>query len=942
VGAAIPLVARNAELATLTSVIDAVPGGSGGVALITGEAGIGKTRLLQEARREADLRGLLVLRGRAVESGGAYRPLVEAFALPAAPFAQDPGLVGVRPTLARVLPGWIGGEGILAPMADPAAVLAGSLILLLQAMAPDGSVLIIDDLHWADGDTLSVLSSLVDAAEELPLALIMAARSEPFPSTALDRLASTRSIHRLSLRRLTPIEVSEAVRAAELSGLAPERLQELITATDGLPLILDELVRQLRENGSGGGKFDVRQTTLASAVQLRLTRVPPDCRVILDALSVLGEADTELLMAVSGQDDSRVSAALHDALTSTLLVNAATPLGVGWRHPLIRDAVRDLLLPLEQQALARRAADCLADEETASEGQAKHAAIMFELAGYPYRAAQQYVRAARMAVRNAALNAAESYLAEAHRLTDSLPDAAWQVLIERIEILAVAGRGGDAYRSGMAALRSVAGRDARPLIVATARAAYGANLEGAAISDHVRAADAGSQLLARLQAESDEGDPDLAMLRAHAALAERRSDAVALGQRAAALATEVGRFDLACEALLLAGIAARRRGLAEAEQELLRALSLSRDHKLPLWEVRVLGELGRIGMMTSSDTTVYQQERALATACGMAGSVAHSDLRIGETISIREGYVAAYPTLVRADAQARQLQLTGLYAETRAQLAGCLVHAGDRPLPGTIHAPTPAEIDALIAEALSLGKKSKPIPWAMGVVGLRAWLDGDNTAAIRLIHDSMEYLRHETKIAPLWGVGLLLQVLAGADPDELFGPTELMGHHANRAAHAYGTAVSRMRRAESATASIAEAEHHARQAPFMRHMLRTIVAPALFTAGFKEAESWLREADAFCGESGEGALQRRVRAALGTIGAKVPRLKPGLVPPHLAKLGVTARETEILRLLKAGLSNADIADRLVISVRTVESHVSSMLMKTGKESRDQLPSLTDR
>jgi len=125
-------------------------------------------------------------------------------------------------------------------------------------------------------------------------------------------------------------------------------------------------------------------------------------------------------------------------------------------------------------------------------------------------------------------------------------------------------------------------------------------------------------------------------------------------------------------------------------------------------------------------------------------------------------------------------------------------------------------------------------------------------------------------------------------------------------------------------------------------MLRTIVAPALFAAGLNEAESWLREADAFCGESGEGALQRRVRAALGTIGAKVPRLKPGLVPPHLAKLGVTARETEILRLVKTGLSNAEIADRLVISVRTVESHVSNMLLKTGKESRDQLPSLADR
>jgi DNA-binding NarL/FixJ family response regulator len=62
------------------------------------------------------------------------------------------------------------------------------------------------------------------------------------------------------------------------------------------------------------------------------------------------------------------------------------------------------------------------------------------------------------------------------------------------------------------------------------------------------------------------------------------------------------------------------------------------------------------------------------------------------------------------------------------------------------------------------------------------------------------------------------------------------------------------------------------------------------------------------------------------------------VPPHLARLGITAREVEILRLVNAGLSNADISQRLFISTRTVESHVGSMLQKTGQASREQLPS----
>jgi hypothetical protein len=99
---------------------------------------VGKTRLLIETQREAEIRGVLVLKGRAVESGGAYRPLVEAFARDSAPFADQQDLAGVRPILARVLPGWVSDQDVLAPMADPAAVLAEALILLLRAMQRRG------------------------------------------------------------------------------------------------------------------------------------------------------------------------------------------------------------------------------------------------------------------------------------------------------------------------------------------------------------------------------------------------------------------------------------------------------------------------------------------------------------------------------------------------------------------------------------------------------------------------------------------------------------------------------------------------------------------------------------------------------------------------------------------------------------------------------------
>jgi len=276
---------------------------------------------------------------------------------------------------------------------------------------------------------------------------------------------------------------------------------------------------------------------------------------------------------------------------------------------------------------------------------------------------------------------------------------------------------------------------------------------------------------------------------------------------------------------------------------------------------------------------------------------------------------------------------------TRAHLAECVLFADDRPLPGRTHPATPSELDDLIAEAFAAGEKSGRVPWLRIVYGLRAWLHGDSSTAIRLIDESLRDLQDEWHQVPWWGVGALLRVVAGTELEEAFGSPILIGHHANWAARAYGAAIWDLRRGRSATESIAQADHSVRNTPLHRHMLRTIIAPVVYQSGLEPlAEGWLREADAFCSAAGERALQRRVRHVIASIGAKVPKGSTAAVPPHLARLGITARETEILRLVNAGLSNADISHRLFISTRTVESHVSSMLQKTGRATREQLPS----
>ena len=156
--------------------------------------------------------------------------------------------------------------------------------------------------------------------------------------------------------------------------------------------------------------------------------------------------------------------------------------------------------------------------------------------------------------------------------------------------------------------------------------------------------------------------------------------------------------------------------------------------------------------------------------------------------------------------------------------------------------------------------------------------------------DALSYVRHEIKVVPWWGVAALLHVVAGADPDDAFGAPELFGHHANWAARHYGDAVHQSRTGQSVTQSIVEAETYLRHTPFVRHLLRTIIAPTICGIDRRLAMEWLREADAFCATAGERALQRRLHHVLGSIGAAIPRAPGGTVPPGLARAGITPRK----------------------------------------------------
>ena len=153
-------------------------------------------------------------------------------------------------------------------------------------------------------------------------------------------------------------------------------------------------------------------------------------------------------------------------------------------------------------------------------------------------------------------------------------------------------------------------------------------------------------------------------------------------------------------------------------------------------------------------------------------------------------------------------------------------------------------------------------------------------------------MQDEWHLIPWWGVGALLRVVAGTDPEEAFGPPVLIGHHANWAARGYGTAVWELRKGRSPSGSIAEADHLVRHTPVHRHMLRTTIAPVV------PKRAWSRWPRAGCERPTHSAVRPNAPCNVWSA-ARSPRSAPKsrrvqhqLVPPHLARLGITARETD--------------------------------------------------
>ncbi|HXV92901.1 MAG TPA: AAA family ATPase, partial [Pseudonocardia sp.] len=324
------LVGRREELAAL---LRACHSGPGAIVVVTGCAGSGKTTLLEELSRRVADTGALVAAGHAVAGGGPFRPLAEALVRVAPPALADrERLSPFRSVLARVLPTWPQGPPAGAHLVDPVVVLGEAVLELLRVVSADGrTVLVLDDLHWADRDTLALLEYLAGSLHEVPATVVVATRDDQAVPAALGALRRHTRVRTIALGPLSPGDVALLARRTVGGTLPPEVEEHVARVSDGVPLLVAELVTGLVESGTLVREDDGWATrgpltggaprSLSALVEGRVTGLAPRARELVRTAAVLGpELDWGLLATVSGSDAAAVAGALRGAVDAGLLV----------------------------------------------------------------------------------------------------------------------------------------------------------------------------------------------------------------------------------------------------------------------------------------------------------------------------------------------------------------------------------------------------------------------------------------------------------------------------------------------------------------------------------------------------------------------------------------------------------------------------------------------
>jgi DNA-binding CsgD family transcriptional regulator/tetratricopeptide (TPR) repeat protein len=358
---------RGAQLARLCQFVNHVLNGHGTTVLVTGEAGIGKTRVVGEARAEASRRLVRVLEGSAFELDRAlpYGPITDLFRTFLASKPPQEALDELGPAvvpLARLLPAvaaWLpqSTEPFPAsPVDEKHQTLHGLLLAFDRLIQRGPTMVVVEDVHWADEASLDLLLHLARSAAARPLLLIVTLRTEEAGPSVIDWRLTLERQRLLAELPLLPLGRSdlEAMIGCLLGG-APrsDMLETIVGLTEGNPFFVEEVVRTALTAADARvepGAMRVPRS-VHDAVQRRVNHLGESARRAIQIAAVAGRRfDFTLLQKLLGVEEHELLASLKELIAAQLVVEDADE-RFAFRHALTRQAVYVDLLGRERRAL---------------------------------------------------------------------------------------------------------------------------------------------------------------------------------------------------------------------------------------------------------------------------------------------------------------------------------------------------------------------------------------------------------------------------------------------------------------------------------------------------------------------------------------------------------------------------------------------------------------
>ncbi|MGY1814879.1 ATP-binding protein [Blastococcus sp. SYSU D00820] len=914
-----PFVGRAAELAGLSAARAAARAGAGALVLVSGPPGIGKTRTVEEATT-----GAAVLWGRCVDDPGAP---------PLWPWRQ---VVRRRPEVAAAVAGALAEVDLRAgdPEAARFRVVDTATEALLAAAGPEGLVVVLEDLHWADDTSLRLLRHL---AGELPRSrlLVVGTHRDPPAGSPLER-ALPELLRRPAARALPLGPLGEDDVVAYLRGTArePATASRLHRRSGGNPLYLRALTRLAPSEEAGPELRHLVRTSLAA--------LAPGTLTLLEAAAVLGEeVDAELLADVTGRPAADVAAALDDAVRAGVL--STVPDLPGRRrflHAVVRDVVSADLPPSLREDLHRRAARAL-ELRAPDDG-----ALAGPVAGHWLRAArtpEEWRTAAGWARRAAAAATRALAFDEAARFLEAARDAADRAAPgeeERAELLLElataryrAGRFAESLDAAAAASDAAAacGRDdlvAAAALVVQDVAAPGfppalLRLAERALAGPTAGTD--PALRARLLAQSASVLADAGRT---GAAAERAGEALALaeacGDPAAVLDAVRARVKAAPAALPVS--------------ERLRLGLLAVDHAAttgrPL--VELWGAKWRIdAALEVGDTALAEEELDRVSALARRTRlplVRWHDLRLRASLAALTGRFAEAHAL---DERAREIALTELTQDVSAVgMSGAFAFQ---------HAQVIGDHTAWDDAVLAALARADDVPIVL-VSRAVVLLVREGAEAARPAWERLRRRLADDDFTSASGVDVnlvpLVEAFADAEAARVLAAQIAAHPYAVVGAGVYcsGSTAALLGRLAVVRGRLDEAIGHFEEAleidtgtgavPATVHD-RTGLAGALLDRG--RAADLPRALD-LARAAARDARRLGMPGLLRTADELVRRATAA----RSAADPLTPREREIAALVAAARTNRQIAEALVVSERTVESHVRNILGKLGAANRTEL------